>query len=89
MQIKSLPVWIREINAKELQMTNYLKIACSAAILISIHSSNLYGHSGPFNGKNFKGRVAFSSDGNYNDEDDWGAFPVAIAMLDSFGVTNK
>ena len=70
-------------------MTNYLKIACSAAILIFVYTSNLYGHSGPFDGKNFKGRIAFSSDGNYNDEDDWGAFPVAIAMLDSFGVTDK
>ncbi len=51
----------------------------------------------PFDGKNldccrqtsFKGRIAFSSDGNYNDEDDWGAFPVAVAMLDAFGLTGK
>ena len=70
-------------------MTNYQKIAAVAAILICFCLSNLYGHSGPFDGKNFKGRIAFSSDGNYNDEDDWGAFPIAIAMLDSFGVTNK
>ena len=70
-------------------MTNYLKIAYATAILVSVYLSNLYGHSGPFDGKNFKGRIAFSSDGNYNDEDDWGAFPIAIAMLDTFGVTDK
>jgi len=29
------------------------------------------------------------SDGNYNDEDDWGAFPVAIAILDAFGMVDK
>jgi hypothetical protein len=50
---------------------------------------NLWGHTGPFDGMNFKGRIAFSSDGNYNDEDDWGAFPVAAAILDAFGMTSK
>lgn len=70
-------------------MTNYLKIAAVAVILISIYTTSLSGHPGPFDGKNFKGRIAFSSDGNYNDEDDWGAFPVAIAILNSFGVTDK
>lgn len=70
-------------------MANYLKIAAVAAILISTYTNSLIGHSGPFDGKNFKGRIAFSSDGNYNDEDDWGAFPVAIAILDSFGITDK
>lgn len=70
-------------------MTSYLKIACTTAILIFVYTSNLFAHSGPFDGRNFKGRIAFSSDGNYNDEDDWGAFPVAIAMLDSFGVTDR
>ena len=70
-------------------MNNYLKIAAVTAILICLYSSTLFGHSGPFDGKNFKGRIAFSSDGNYNDEDDWGAFPVAIAILDAFGVTDK
>jgi hypothetical protein len=70
-------------------MNNYLKIAAVTAILICLYSSTLFGHSGPFDGKHFKGRIAFSSDGNYNDEDDWGAFPVAIAVLDAFGVTDK
>ena len=37
----------------------------------------------------FAGRIALSHDGNYNDEDDWGAFPVAIAILDAFGVKDR
>jgi predicted amidohydrolase len=44
---------------------------------------------GPFDGQTFKGRIAFSSDGNANDEDDWGAFPVAAALLDAFGVADR
>ncbi|MFX0199386.1 MAG: hypothetical protein ACFFCW_24950, partial [Candidatus Hodarchaeota archaeon] len=70
-------------------MKSYIKIIFGTAIIILLSASTLYSYSGPFDGKNFKGRIAFSSDGNYNDEDDWGAFPVAIAILDSFGVTGK
>lgn len=70
-------------------MKNYNKIVFAAAILIFFSVSNICAFPGPFDGRNFKGRIAFSSDGNYNDEDDWGAFPVAIAILDSFGVTDK
>lgn len=70
-------------------MKSYMEIACITAILIHLSASNLHPHSGPFDGKSFKGRIAFSSDGNYNDEDDWGAFPVAAAILDAFGVTDK
>lgn len=70
-------------------MKSYTKIIFGTVIIILLSASTLYSYSGPFDGKNFKGRIAFSSDGNYNDEDDWGAFPVAIAILDSFGVTDK
>lgn len=67
-----------------------MKITCVSAILVVLlFTCVLYGHAGPFDGKTFKGRIAFSHDGNYNDEDDWGAFPVAIAILDAFGVTGK
>ena len=61
----------------------------TVAIFAILFSVNSYAHPGPFDGNQFKGRIAFSSDGNYNDEDDWGAFPVAVAMLDSFGVKDK
>ena len=67
-----------------------MKISGVTAILIVLFSASvLYPHAGPFDGKTFKGRIAFSHDGNYNDEDDWGAFPVAIAILDAFGVTGR
>jgi hypothetical protein len=78
------------VENRELRKERYMKIARAAAILIVLFSaSNLYPHSGPFDGKTFKGRIAFSSDGNYNDGDDWGAFPVAIAILDTFGVAGR
>jgi len=44
---------------------------------------------GPYGNEGFEGRIALSHDGNFNDEDDWGAFPVAIAILDAFGVKDK
>ena len=70
-------------------MKHCLVIACTTAILIHAASTNLCARSGPFDGKAFQGRIAFSSDGNFNDEDDWGAFPVAVAILDAFGATDR
>ena len=70
-------------------MSRTVEIISVMAILVPMCTSNLQAHPGPFDGKDFKGRIAFSSDGNCNDEDDWGAFPVAIAMLDAFGVMDK
>jgi hypothetical protein len=43
----------------------------------------------PFDGKNVKGRIAYSGDGNHNDEDDWAASPVALAIFAEFGVKDK
>jgi len=43
----------------------------------------------PFGENGFQGRIALSHDGNFNDEDDWGAFPAVIAMLDAFGVKDN
>ena len=70
-------------------MRHYWKIACIAAIIMHLSVSNLYPHSGPFDGQTFKGRIAYSADGNYNDEDDWGASPVALAIFAQFGVKDK
>ena len=70
-------------------MKGYMAIGWMVAILILFCVSNVCAHSGPFDGRSFKGRIAFSSDGNCNDEDDWGAFPVAVALLDTFGLTGK
>ncbi|MGD8499479.1 MAG: hypothetical protein PVJ86_02465, partial [Phycisphaerales bacterium] len=70
-------------------MRRFIQIACVLAIITHICASSLQSHPGPLDGKNFKGRIAFSSDGNYNDEDDWGAFPVAVAILDAFDVVDR
>lgn len=45
--------------------------------------------SAPFDGRRFRGRIAYSSDGNFNDNDDWAASPVVLAILAEFGVKNK
>ncbi|OHB77012.1 MAG: hypothetical protein A2Z25_22510 [Planctomycetes bacterium RBG_16_55_9] len=70
-------------------MKHYIQITCVLAIMSHFCASDLHAHAGPFDGKNVTGRIAFSSDGNCNDEDDWGAFPVAVAILDAFGLTGK
>jgi len=70
-------------------MKNLIKIFCATAILVHFYATNLYPRSGPFDGKNFKGRIAYSADGNYNDEDDWAASPVALAIFAECGVKNK
>lgn len=64
-------------------------VFCIIALFIHLVAVGLYAHQGPYDGTSFKGRIAFSSDGNYNDEDDWGAFPTAMAILDAFGLTDK
>ena len=66
-------------------MKHYARLTCVAAIAALLFASTAHARPGPFDGKEFKGRIAFSSDGNYNDEDDWGAFPVAVAILDGLG----
>ena len=44
--------------------------------------------SGPFDGKTFRGRIAYSSHGNHNDPDDWAASPVTLAILAEAGAKN-
>jgi hypothetical protein len=65
------------------------KLFYNIAVLLLLGALSVHAHSGPFDGKNFKGRIAFSSDGNFNDEDDWGAFPVAMAILHTMGVNDQ
>lgn len=43
----------------------------------------------PFDGKTFRGRIAYSADGNFNDEDDWAASAVALAIFAEAGVREK
>ena len=62
------------------------------AALIAVYlllCANLHAQTGPWVDGTLKGRMALSHDGNFNDEDDWGAFPVVIALLDAYGVKDK
>lgn len=43
----------------------------------------------PFDGKAFRGRIAWSADGNHNDPDDWAASPVALAIFAACGVKDR
>lgn len=70
-------------------MKSYIGIACAAAIVVHCSAPSLVPQPGPFDGRNFKGRIAYSADGNYNDEDDWAASPVALAIFAEFGVKDK
>jgi hypothetical protein len=36
---------------------------------------------GPYVGGEFRGRIAYSADGNHNDPDDWAASPLALAII--------
>jgi len=70
-------------------MKGYVAVGLAVVVLTFFCISNVGAHSGPFDGRSFKGRIAYSCDGNCNDEDDWGSFPVAVAMVDAFGLTGK
>jgi hypothetical protein len=60
-----------------------------AAILIPFAAALACAAAGPFDGKTFRGRIAYSADGNFNDPDDWFASPVALAILAGFGMQDK
>ena len=62
-------------------MKSYVRIACVTIIAVHLSAWTLFPQAGPFDGSNFKGRIAYSGDGNHNDEDDWAASPVALAIL--------
>src|SRR5262245_23970468 len=70
-------------------MKNALEIAGATIILFLCPLSDLSADSGPFDGKNFKGRIAYSADGNHNDEDDWASSTVALAIFAEFVVKDK
>jgi len=61
----------------------------SLAVFGLLLSISVCSQAEPYDAGGFQGRIALSHDGNFNDEDDWGAFPVVIALLDAFGVKDK
>lgn len=44
---------------------------------------------GPYVDGVFRGRIAYSADGNHNDPDDWAASPMALAILAECGLREK
>jgi hypothetical protein len=44
---------------------------------------------GPYVDGQFRGRIAYSADGNHNDPDDWAASPVALAIFSAAGVKDR
>src|SRR5262245_22143498 len=70
-------------------MKKQIRIALAALIAGCFPASNLFSSAGPFDGKNFRGRIAYSSDGNHNDPDDWASSPIVLALFGEFGVKEK
>jgi len=64
--------------------------AILAAVLLALGvNATLAADPGPFDGKTFKGRIAWSADGNHNDQDDWAASPVALAIFAQAGARER
>lgn len=61
---------------------------CLTPLLIGIVASNAFSQ-GPYHGKTFQGRIAYSADGNHNDPDDWAASPVALAIFAGAGLKDR
>lgn len=70
-------------------MKRHSRIACATLSLLCFPVFNLFSNAGPFDGREFKGRIAYSADGNHNDPDDWAASPVALALFAQSGVKDK
>src|SRR5688572_1038314 len=70
-------------------MKRYRSLPAFLMTLLAMSSFAPAASPAPWDGATFKGRIAHSADGNANDEDDWGAFPVAFAIIDAFGQMDR
>src|ERR671925_499489 len=70
-------------------MKTTTRLSFQLILCLSLAGITLFAQTGPFDGKTFKGRIAWSADGNHNDEDDWAASPVALAIFAESGVKDK
>jgi hypothetical protein len=66
-----------------------VRLVCFALALSLPIAVTGYAAEGPFDGKGFRGRIAYSADGNFNDPDDWAASPVALAIFAEAGVKER
>jgi hypothetical protein len=64
------------------------RIGLFVALSVSLESAALPAAGGPYDGSTFRGRIAYSSDGNHNDPDDWAASPMALAIFAEFGAAD-
>ncbi len=63
--------------------------ACRVVVLLMALLSRGVAGTGPFEEGAFRGRVAYSADGNFNDPDDWAASPVALAIFAEAGLRDR
>src|SRR5262249_7389006 len=71
-------------------MNKSLVVACIVTASLSLaRPASLRAAAGPFEHGRFKGRIAYSADGNHNDRDDWMASPLALAILAEAGVKDR
>ena len=66
-----------------------MRLSIVVTLTIILSSAGVSAHVSPFDGKEFKGRIAYCADGNFNDEDDWAASAFALAIFAEFGVKDK
>jgi hypothetical protein len=67
-----------------------IKLVCVVAALLDWAGViSLAAQIKPYVGGQFKGRIAYSADGNHNDADDWAASPVALAIFAEAGVKDR
>jgi hypothetical protein len=64
-------------------------IACLAGSLVPAPPCRAADTTGPYENGKFKGRIAYSCDGNHNDPDDWAASPVALAIVAACGAKDR
>jgi hypothetical protein len=70
-------------------MRMILHTVFTAGFLLHCTATTSSAQTGPFDGKSFKGRIAWSADGNFNDPDDWIASPVALAIFAQCGLQDR
>jgi hypothetical protein len=68
-------------------MKSLLPLACTTLTLLAALCSRAA--SAPYEHGKFKGRIAYSAEGNHNDADDWAASPVALAILAAHGAQDR
>ena len=70
-------------------MNTLFRILCITACLQLGAFASPGAETQPFGNGEFKGRIAYSSDGNHNDPDDWAASPIALAIIAEAGLREK